>query len=382
MIQSPRLSVTTADSLKDVSEFAWQVLVGDNPFISYRYLRLLQDTGCVAPDKGWHPKYLLLKRNDELVGAVPCFFKTHSRGEFVFDQGWAQAFEQHGLRYYPKLIVASPFTPVQGPRLLAKDGESRAALAEAVLALCQTSSASSVHALFVEDADRHALEKAGYMLREGVQFHWKNEGYTSPEHFLSQLSHDKRKKIRQDSRYVEAAGITYDWLEGERLHNAHLEFFYACYANTYTEHWSRPYLTLEFFRRAHAERALEMVLVLAKRGDQPVACALNVKGGDALYGRYWGTSEFVKGLHFETCYLQSIAYCIENGISRFEGGAQGEHKMARGLMPVKTYSAHYVADRQFATAINDFLERESQAVDCYVEELAKATPFKKAGNAV
>lgn len=373
---NPDYSVTVVGSLESVSDLDWQTLAGDNPFIGYHFLKLLQDTGCVAPDKGWYPQYVLLERDGELVGAAPCFFKTHSRGEFVFDQAWAQAFEQHGLRYYPKLVVASPFTPVQGPRLLAKDDEVRAALAEALLALCKAAKASSTHVLFVEETDRDVLANAGYMLREGVQFHWQNQGYATFEDFLSKLSHDKRKKIRQDSRYVATAGITYDWLEGDQLQNSHLEFFYGCYEKTYQAHWSSPYLSADFFMQAHEKRALEMVLMLAKRGDQPVACALNVKGADALYGRYWGTTELVKGLHFETCYVQSIAYCIQKGIRLFEGGAQGEHKMARGLMPVKTYSAHYIADRRFASAIEDFLGREVRAVESYVGELEKATPFK------
>lgn len=280
------------------------------------------------------------------------------------------------MQYYPKLLVASPFSPVQGPRLLAKDKEAKAALAEAVLALCRAAPASSAHVLFIEDADRDALVDAGYMVREGVQFHWVNDGYTSAEEFLSRLSHDKRKKVRQDGKYVAAAGITYRWLEGEKLTKDHLDFFYACYAKTYSEHWSRPYLTQEFFQRAHADGALKFVLVLAEREGAPLACALNVLGDNVLYGRYWGTSEFVRGLHFETCYMQSIRYCIENGVRLFEGGAQGEHKMSRGLLPVKTFSAHWVADRRFSTAIEDFLQRETQAVDEYVEGLDASSPFK------
>lgn len=376
MSSSPRLTLRIASSLDEVPETAWQALAGGNPFVGHRFLRLLQATGCVAPDTGWHARYLLLERDGELAGAAPSFFKTNSRGEFVFDHAWAQAFQQCGLRYYPKLVVASPFTPVQGPRLLAHDDEARALLAEAVLQLCAAEKASSAHVLFVDDADRRALAEAGYMLREGVQFHWRNAGYATPEDFLRQLSQDKRKKIRQDSRYVEQAGITYEWLEGDALRGEHLAFFHACYANTYREHWSDPYLTEEFFQRAHAEGALDLVLVLASRDGRPVACALNVRGPGALYGRYWGTTEFVRGLHFETCYMQAIAYCIARGIRFFEGGAQGEHKMARGLLPVKTWSAHHVADRRLAAAIEDFLQRETQAVDGYVDQLRMASPFK------
>lgn len=369
-------SMTVARSLDDVAEADWDALAGGHPFVRHRFLTLMSETGCASASTGWHPQYLLLYRGDALVGAVPSYLKTHSRGEFVFDQSWAQAFEQNGLPYYPKLLVAAPFTPVQGPRLLARDVEARAALAHGIARLCAAAQTSSAHVLFVEEWDRDALVAARFMVREGVQFHWRNEGYASAEEFLARMSHDKRKKLRQDSRYVLEAGITYQWLEGDSLTEEHLEFFYGCYVNTYKEHWSKPYLSLEFFKRAHAERVLDMVLILGSRAGQPVACALNVRGEGALYGRYWGSTEFVKGLHFETCYTQSISYCIANGIGLFEGGAQGEHKISRGLMPVKTYSAHWVADSRFAAAIEDFLERETAAVEGYVEELGQASPFK------
>ena len=377
-LQDEEFSAEVVVVLDGVDETEWQHLAGGNPFVGYRFLTLLQETGCVSMGKGWYAQYLLLRRGDRLVGAAPSFFKTHSRGEFVFDQAWAQAFEQHGLAYYPKLLVAAPFSPVQGPRLLAQDDEARRALAVALQSLCSAANGSSTHVLFVGEADRAALSDAGYMVREGVQFHWSNEGYESVDAFLARMSHDKRKKIRQDGKYVAAAGITYRWLEGDSLTDAHLSFFYECYARTYREHWSRPYLSEEFFMLAHARRALDFVLILAERDGAPVACALNVKGGRALYGRYWGTTEFVKGLHFETCYMQSIAYCIERGLASFEGGAQGEHKMSRGLMPVKTYSAHHVADARFAAAIEDFLGRESRAIDSYVDELEASSPFKRA----
>lgn len=373
-------TLTVTDSLDGVDASAWQAMAAGNPFVSYAFLKLLQGTGCVHPRHGWHPQYVLLHRGDALVGAAPCFYKTHSRGEFVFDQGWAQAFAEHGLAYYPKLLVAAPFTPVQGPRLLAVDEDARMALAQGLRQFCEQAQASSVHVLFVLQQDRQALERAGFMLREGVQFHWRNAGYTSCEHFLAQLTQDKRKKMRQDSKYVAAAGITYRWLEGQELTAQHLSFFYRCYVQTYVEHHSRPYLSEDFFQQAHAQGVLHFVLVLAERDGEPVACALNVRAGECLYGRYWGSTEFVRGLHFETCYMQPIAYCIAHGLQVFEGGAQGEHKMARGLMPVATYSAHYVAHPQFAHAIADFLQRETAAVDGYVQELQAASPFKAAAH--
>lgn len=376
MLTDPSYKITIVNSLDGVSEAAWQALAGPNPFVSYRFLRLLQASGCAVPRTGWHPQFLLLYRADELVAAAPCYLKMHSRGEFVFDQSWAQAFAEHGLRYYPKLLIASPFTPVQGPRLLAKDSDARFALAQSVGQICEATEASSAHVLFVEEHDKDALLAAGFMVREGVQFHWRNEDYISTDDFLAKLSHDKRKKIRQDSRYVSEAGITYRWLEGDELDEQHIEFFYTCYANTYREHWSTPYLSLDFFKQAHNQKALRMVLVVGYRDGQPVACALNVRSDDVLYGRYWGTTEFAKGLHFETCYMQSIAYCIANGLRIFEGGAQGEHKMSRGLMPTKTRSAHWVRDQRFSRAILDFLQREAEAIDAYVSELELTSPFK------
>ena len=369
-------TLTVTDNLDGVNPAAWQTMAEGNPFVGYHFLRLLQATGCVGTQQGWYPQYVLLHQGDTLVGAAPCFLKTHSRGEFVFDQGWAQAFAEHGLPYYPKLVVASPFTPVQGPRLLAVDTQARLALAQGLRQFCEQVRTSSVHTLFVNANDRYALERAGFMVREGVQFHWNNKAYESVESFLAQLTQDKRKKIRQDSKYVAAAGISYRWLEGEQLTPEHLSFFFRCYVQTYLEHHSQPYLNEEFFQHAHAQGALHFVLVLAERDQQPVACALNVRAENTLYGRYWGSQEFIRGLHFETCYMQSIAYCIAHQLQTFEGGAQGEHKMARGLLPVTTYSAHYVAHPQFAQAIEDFLGKETVAVDSYVQELQAANPFK------
>ena len=369
-------TLTVTDNLDEVSPDAWQVMAQGNPFVGYHFLRLLQATQCVHPRQGWYPHYVLLHQNNELVGAAPCFLKTHSRGEFVFDQGWAQAFAAHGLAYYPKLLIASPFTPVQGPRLLAVDAAARQALAQGLRQLCEQMQASSLHVLFVTNEDRQALQRAGFMVREGVQFHWRNAGYEGTESFLAQLTQDKRKKIRQDSKYVAAQGIRYRWLEGAELTPEHLSFFYRCYVQTYIEHHSQPYLSEAFFQRAHAQGVLHFVLIMAERDGAPVACALNVRAGEVLYGRYWGSTEFVRGLHFETCYLQSIAYCIANQLQAFEGGAQGEHKMARGLMPTPTYSAHYVAHPQFAQAISDFLDKETAAVESYMGELRTTSPFK------
>lgn len=372
-----RWEVTTVDSLEDVDVQEWEPLTQGNPFVSHGFLSGLARSGCVSDATGWHSKFVLCYRNGRLAGAAPSYFKSHSRGEFVFDQGWADAFARYGLDYYPKLVVASPFTPVQGPRLLAVDDEARAAIVRGIVELAKLGSASSVHVLFVEKEDRQVLAEAGFMLRENVQFHWRNDEYTTVEDFLHSLTQEKRKKIKQDGKYVAQSGIQYTWLEGESLTAEYLEFFYACYCNTYKEHWSSPYLSFDFFLEMHESRALHFLLVLAHRDQKPIACALNVLGHNTLYGRYWGSMEFCKGLHFETCYLQAIKYCIERKIAIFEGGAQGEHKMARGLMPVKTYSAHWISDNRFAEAISNFLEREAEAIDRFLDGLVVESPFKK-----
>lgn len=364
------------ESLEGVDRDAWQRLAGGNPFVGFDFLSLLERSGCVSRRTGWLPQHLLLESDGRLVGAAPAYLKSHSRGEFVFDQGWAQAFERHGLPYYPKLVLAAPFSPVTGPRLLAADAASRAGLAQAVVALAREREVSSVHALFVDDGARSALVDEGFLVRESVQFHWTDAGYGSFDGFLASLSHDKRKKIKQDRKQVEKAGVTFRWLTGADLGTAHLEFFYDCYVNTYQAHWSSPYLTLPFFLEWHQRCPKALVLVLAEQEGRPIACALNVLGDGVLYGRYWGSTTFVSGLHFETCYLQAIAFCLANGVGTFEG-AQGEHKMARGLMPVRTQSAHWIADPRFAAAIEDFLGRETEAIDGYVAQLEASSPFRE-----
>ncbi|WP_409014106.1 GNAT family N-acetyltransferase [Caballeronia sp. LZ028] len=298
----------------------------------------------------------------------------------MFDHAWADAFERHGLRYYPKALSAVPFSPVTGPRLIAAHHEDRVLLARGAIELTRRLELSSLHVLFPHAQDVEALTDAGYMLREGVQFHWENlpgDGYASFDAFLATMSHDKRKKVKQDRRRVADAGVTYTWLRGGEIDDAALDFFYDCYDNTYREHWNAPYLTREFFGRIHADAPDSMLLVIAEADGERLACALNMIGGDTMYGRYWGTREFVSGLHFETCYMQGIAYCIEHRLARFEGGAQGVHKMSRGLLPTPTWSAHWIADQRFAHAIAEFLDAETQAMDQHIEELEAHTPFRK-----
>ncbi len=371
------LRLTIETDLSRIDAQQWDALAGDQPFLRHAFLCALHDTGCAAPDTGWAPHYLALWRDGQLAGAVPLYLKSHSRGEYVFDYAWADAFQRHGLRYYPKLLSAIPFTPVTGPRLLAANDEDRDTLVRGLVAFAQDVQVSSLHLLFPAATDLRALREAGFMVRESVQFHWTNADYADFDAFLATMSHDKRKKIRQDRKKVAQAGLDFQWRRGAQIRAEDLDFFYQCYCHTYFNHGNPPYLNREFFQRAYREQPDAFVLVLAERDGQPVAAALNLVGGDVLYGRYWGATEYVPGLHFETCYLQAIAYCIAQGLSRFEGGAQGEHKMARGLLPTPTWSAHWVADPRFAAAIQHFLDEETAAVDDYLGELEAHTPFKR-----
>jgi predicted N-acyltransferase len=356
----------------------WQALAGDNPTLSYAFLHALHETNCASPHTGWTPRYLVLHRDGALRAAMPLYLKDHSRGEYVFDHAWADAFHRNGIPYYPKLLSAVPFTPVTGSRLLAHTQEDRQLLARAALQVARQLGTSSLHILFPDEQDRRALADAGFMLREGVQFHWENAGYADFDAFLSSMKMEKRKKLKQDRRRVLDAGIAFEHLAGGQITDEALRFFYNCYVSTYEAHYSKPYLSLQFFQRILREQPDSLMIVLAKRAGQPVAVALNLVGGNIMYGRYWGTQEFVSGLHFETCYVQSIEYCIHHGIARFEGGAQGVHKMSRGLVPTPTWSAHWVADRRFADAIADFLAQETAAMDDYIDELAEHVPFKAA----
>lgn len=367
---------TIIDSLAEIDPAQWQALAGDNPTLSYAFLHALHETECASPRTGWSPRYLILQREGILHGAMPLYLKEHSRGEYVFDHAWADAFHRNGIPYYPKLLSAIPFTPVSGSRMLARTAEDRLLLARAALQVAQQMGTSSLHVLFPNDDDREALAAAGYMLREGVQFHWENKAYPDMDAFLATMKMEKRKKLRQDRRRVADAGIHFEHLAGSAITDDVLRFFYSCYVLTYQAHYSKPYLSLAFFQRLLAEVPEQLMIVLAKRGDTPVAVALNLVGGNVMYGRYWGAQEFVSGLHFETCYVQSIEYCINQGIASFEGGAQGVHKMSRGLVPTPTWSAHWIADQRFADAIADFLAQETASMNDYIDELNEHAPFK------
>ncbi|HEX9183675.1 MAG TPA: GNAT family N-acetyltransferase [Burkholderiales bacterium] len=361
-------------SLAGVPAAQWNALAACNPFLRHEFLGALLESGCASARTGWQPQFLLLERDGVLAGAAPLFVKSHSRGEYVFDWAWADAYVRAGLAYYPKLVCAVPFTPVRGPRLLAADEAAREALAAAALVAAREF--SSLHVLFAPQAEAALLERQGMLLRRTVQFHWANEGYADFEAFLARLSHQRRKTIRQERRRVREAGVTFRWLEGAAIDANDWEFFHRCYARTYLAHGNRPYLSLDFFQRIGAAMPENLVLVLAERDGAPIAAALDVRDAEALYGRYWGALEHVPLLHFEACYYQGIEYAIARGLARFEGGAQGEHKLFRGLMPVETLSAHWLAHPRFARAVEDYLAREAQGIAQYVNELHEHTPFK------
>lgn len=374
MSQAPQLRII--ESLAAIPAAQWDALAGGNPFLSHAFLIALQESGCATPETGWHAQFLTLWQDGILVGAMPLYLKSHSWGEFVFDWAWADAYQRHGLRYYPKLLDAVPFTPVTGARILAPNPELRAQLLRAALRLAQELGVSSLHCLFPEQEEALEMRQEGMMLRQGVQFHWHNPGFADFEGYLAAMSHDKRKRIRQERRKVKEAGITFERLSGAALEETHWSFFERCYAATHLQYNSPPALNLDFFRRIGAGMPHQVLLVIASREGRPIAGALNFFSGKALYGRSWGALEFHSGLHFETCYYQAIEFCIERKIGIFEGGAQGEHKLARGFLPSTTWSAHWLAHAEFARAVDDFLQRESRGVARYMDELNERNPFK------
>lgn len=365
----------------DIPAAAWNALLTatglPSPFLRHEYLRAMHESGSAAPATGWHPQFVTVWRGDALLAACPLYLKAHSYGEYVFDWAWANAYQEHGLRYYPKALAAVPFTPVPGPRLLAVDDTARAALLQAVLALCEKNKLSSFHLLFASDDDVRTCEAAGLMLRHTVQFHWSNAAYADFDAFLGSLAQEKRKKIRQERRRVAEAGVVFRHAQGEAITPADWDFFYQCYERTYLEHGNAPYLTPEFFARVASDMPGNWLLFVAERDGEPIASSLVAIADGVAYGRYWGALQRVDCLHFEACYYQPLQWCIAHGYQRFEGGAQGEHKMARALMPVKTTSAHWLAHPAFADAVDKFLAREGKGIENYLEHLQERSPFRQ-----
>jgi uncharacterized protein len=386
------LTVKVARSLSAVPAAAWDACANpgsrtpDDPFspsVCHAFLSALEDSGCVGRSSGWSPLHVLVEDEaQKLLAAAPCYLKSHSQGEYVFDHSWADAYARAGGRYYPKLQVSVPFTPVTGPRLLVAETprteEARAALIGGLRALRGEAGASSIHATFLTEPDAQALTAAGFLARKDQQFHWFNDGYRSFDDFLAALSSRKRKTIRRERRDAVANGIGIEWVTGAALTEKHWDAFYAFYMDTGSRKWGRPYLNRRFFSLLGERMAERVLLVLAKRNGRYIAGAINLIGDQRLYGRNWGCIENHPFLHFEICYYQAIDFAIHRGLERVEAGAQGEHKLARGYRPVINTSAHDIADPSLRRAIASYLERERAYVAEVAEELSSATPFRHA----
>ena len=352
-----------------------------NPFISHDFLSALERSGSVRTRTGWQPMHLVAEDGSTIVGVVPCYAKSHSQGEYVFDHGWAEAYERAGGDYYPKLLVAVPFTPAQGRRLLVRPGEHadavRNALADSLADICKRSNASSVHVTFLTEEEWQMLGARGYLQRTHRQFHWANAGYTSFDDFLAALSSRKRKTIRRERDDALTNGISIEWLTGSDLTESVWDVFFEFYMDTGSRKWGRPYLTREFYSMIGETMRDKILLVMAKRAGRYIAGAINFIGSDTLFGRHWGCIEHHPFLHFEVCYYQAMQFAIARKLARVEAGAGGSHKVSRGYMPSTTYSAHYIADPRFRRAIADFLSHERVLVAAEIEEYAEAAPFRK-----
>jgi len=389
MSRSGAAKVEVVSRIADVPAEAWDACANPdpatfNPFIAHGFLRALEDAGAVGGRTGWTPRHLVLRDEaGEIKGCAPCYLKSHSQGEYMFDHNWAEAFMQAGGRYYPKLQIAVPFTPVPGRRLLTRPGPSseasEAMLATAAAEIAERNGLSGVHITYLSEEEWTRLGAQGLLQRTNQQFHWRNAGYAAFDDYLASLASRKRKATRKEREQALAGGLTVKWLRGREITEAHWDAFFAFYIETGSRKWGRPYLNRKFFSLLGASAVGERCLVmLAQRGTRPIAGSFHMIGGDCLFGRYWGAVEHQPFLHFEMCYYQAIDYAIQHRIARVEAGAQGEHKLARGYLPTKTFSVHYIADPALRRAIADFLVREREHVDAACEELAEYAPFRKA----
>lgn len=376
------LKVEIISSISHIDPTSWDALTDGSPLLSHHFLNALEKTRCVGSGTGWQPYPLIVTDGSQLLGAVPLYAKSHSYGEYVFDWAWASAFEQNDIPYYPKLISAIPFTPITSNRLLSPHPEIRVLMAKVLAEQLQRLNLSSVHILFPDTESAATLEDAGWLRRNGVQFRWENENFRNFDEFLATLTHEKRKKIRQERKKIVGAGIKTHRLTGEKISVADWDFFYQCYENTYHQHNSMPYLTKEFFVELGRCMPENILLLVAETGGEKIASALNIYGTNRdglsqLYGRYWGALRYMPGLHFELCYYQAQEFCIEQGIRYFEGGAQGEHKLARGFKPRPTCSFHKISHPDFALVIEEAVNRETQGMQDYQNELEERAPFKQ-----
>ncbi len=382
--ERPHYRMRILHSLADVGQKQWDHLLGlqakPNPFLSYAFLHALHASGSASEQTGWTPCYLSLWDGAALAAVMPLYEKTHSYGEYVFDWAWADAYQQHGLHYYPKLLSAVPFTPISGTRFIARNKTEQRMLLDELKRYQITTGFSSTHILFPTIEETALFDEAGFLIRQGIQFHWHNQNYQNFEDFLSSLEQKKRKNIRAERRKVIDAGIKFQHICGHDANEEDWIFFKRCYDKTYSEHHSSPYLNMDFFLRIAQSMPENIHLIIANRDDKPIASSLLIHDENTVYGRYWGCIEHVPCLHFETAYYQPIEFCIGSQIKIFEGGAQGEHKMARGFLPTKTYSAHYLAEQAFSDAVARFLQRETGGIDSYFNELDERTPFKNSNS--
>lgn len=370
------------DALSQVGAAEWNALLpvapGSQPFLSHEYLNLLETSGCVGGRTGWQPQHLVVRDHArQVVAAAPLYLKAHSYGEYVFDWSWADAYRRNGLQYYPKLLSAVPFTPITGPRLLASNPQARQALIHGMVGMVDKLQVSSLHLLYPQDEDWPAIESERLLRRNGVQFHWRNQNYRHFDDFLASLAQPKRKKIRAERRKVQEAGVSVVRLAGTDIKPQHWQFFRRCYDSTYAAHQSTPYLNEAFFRGLGELVPQTCLLTIASRDDKPIASSLLLRDTERIYGRYWGALEYVPCLHFELAFYQSIEAAIELGLQVVEGGAQGEHKLARGFQPVQTSSAHWLSEPAFLDAVDRFLARERSAIGGYLDDLNEHTAFKQ-----
>jgi len=383
-----RATASIVSRIGDIAADSWDACANPqpehfNPFIAHAFLKALEESGCVgASHSGWLPQHITIAdAHGDIAACAPCYVKLHSAGEYVFDHSWAAAYEQAGGSYYPKLQIAVPFTPVPGRRLLARPGpdaeRNERFLAAAAVQLAERIEASSVHATFLTEEEWTLLGTQGYLQRSDQQFHWANAGYRTFDDFLGSLASRKRKAVRKERSEAMSSGIVIEHLRGADIAERHWDAFFEFYMDTGSRKWGRPYLNRRFFSHLGASMADRCLLVMARRGDRYIAGALNLVGGDCLYGRYWGAAVHLPYLHFELCYYQAIDYAIAHGLARVEAGAQGEHKLARGYLPAPTYSAHFIADPGFRRAVARYLESERAAVAENIAELATYAPYRR-----
>jgi hypothetical protein len=377
------VQISILEQIDGVAPGEWNRLAGTHqPFLRHEFLSALESSGCVSADTGWLPEHLLLRdATGALVGALPMYRKSNSWGEFVFDWAWADAYRRAGLRYFPKLVAAVPFTPATGPRLLVAPGIERAPVVAGLLSgaldRARATGASSVHVLFPAEAEAHELQARGLLVRKDCQFHWRNRGYASFDDFLEEFTAEKRKKARRERRRVAEAGISFRVLTGEEIDARLWADIMPLYGSSFWRRGREPYLNERFFRTVARSMPGQLVVVLAITRDAPVAVAILFRSDDTLYGRYWGTSGDYHSLHFETCYYQGIEYCIRHGLKTFEPGTQGEHKIARGFVPVEVWSVHWLADPRFAAAVDQYLDRERAHIDEYIDVVQDHVPYRQ-----